>query len=87
MYSNRNFGSITYAVLFTTLMLIAFGEFAGIILYCLYTNYLHKIERVYHLIMGIKDIIYKFVVRNKDDEILDDYEQYQEELLAIDHLH
>ena len=65
MYSNRNFGSITYAVLFTTLMLIAFGEFAGIILHCLYTNYLHKIERVHHLLMGMKDIIYKFVVRNK----------------------
>ena len=87
MYSNRNYESITYAVLFTTLMLIAFGEFAGIILFCLYANYLHKIEHVHHLIMGMKDIIYKFVVRNKDDEILDDYEQYQEELLAVDPLH
>ena len=36
---------------------------------------------------GNKDMIYKYITRNKDDEMLDDYEQYQEELLAMDPLH
>ena len=87
MYSNRNFESTTYAVLFTTLILIAFAEFGGIILYCLYINYLHKIQSIHDLIMEMKNRIYKLIVRNENNEITDYYEQYQEELLAIDPLH
>ena len=83
MYANSKIESITYAVLFTTLIFIAFAEFGGIILYCLYINYLYKIKCLQHLIMKMKNRIYKFLVRYKDDEILDYYEQYQEELLAI----
>ena len=87
IYSNRNFESITYAVLFTTLMFIAFAEFGGIILYCLYINYLHKIKCIHHLIMKMNNIIYKCTVRNKDNAILNRYAQYQEELLAMDPQH
>ena len=83
MYANSNIESTSYVVLFTTLMFIAFAEFGGIILYCLYINYLYKIKCLHYLIMEMKNRIYKFLVRNKDDEILDDYEQYREELLAI----
>ena len=87
MYSSRNFESTSYVVLFTTLMFIAFAEFEGIILYCLYINYLHKIESIHDLIMEMKNRIYKLIVRNENNEITDYYEQYQEELLAMDPLH
>ena len=87
MYSNRNFESTSYIVLFTTSMFIAFAEFGGIILYCLYINYLHKIKCIHHLIMKLNNIIYKCTVRNKDNAILNRYAQYQEELLALDPLH
>ena len=87
MYTKRNVESITYIVLFTTLILIAFTEFAGIILYSLYINYLYKIECFHHFIMEMKRIIYKVIFRNEDNEMLDIYEHYQEELLAMDPLH
>ena len=87
MYSDRNFESTTYVVPFTTLILIAFAEFGGIILYCLYINYLHKIECIHDLIMEMKNRIYKSKVRNENNERIDNYEQYQEELLAMDPLH
>ena len=87
MYSDRNFESTTYVVLFTTLILIAFAEFGGIILYCLYINYLHKIKCLHDLIMEMKNRIYKSKVRIENNERIDYYEQYQEELLALDPLH
>ena len=68
-------------------MLIAFAEFGGIILYCLYINYLYKIECCHDLVMKMKKITFKFKFRNEDDEILDNYERYQEELLAVDLVH
>ena len=83
MYTKGNVESITYIVLFTMLMLIAFAEFGGIILYCLYINYLYKIECFHHFIMAMKRIICKVIFRNEDNEMLDNYKQYQEELLAI----
>ena len=87
MFTKGNFESITYIVLFTTLMLIAFAEFGGIILYCLYINYLYKIECFHYFVTEMKRIIFKVIFRNEDNEILDNYEQYQEELLAMDSLH
>ena len=88
MYASRNFESTSYIVLFTTLMFIAFVEFGGIVLYCLYINYLHKIKCIHHLIMKMNNI-YKCTVRSKDNKVmvLNRYAQYQEELLAMNPLH
>ena len=72
--------------------MIAFVEFGGIILYCLYTNYLYKIKFLQNLIVKVNHIAYKFKTRSKrtatqhDCVSLDNYAEYQEELLALDPL-
>ena len=91
MYSNGKFTTL-YKVTVPILIFIAFVEFGGIILYCLYINYLYKIKFLQHLIMKVNHLIYKLKIRSKrittqhDSGSHDNYEQYQEELLALDPL-
>ena len=92
MYSNYDYETSFYVVLFTTLIFIAFAEFGGIILYCFYINHLYKIKCLRHLIMKMKNTACRFKLKSKrnpsqnDCVSLDNYEQYQEELLAVDPL-
>ena len=91
MYSNGEYNTL-YMVTLPILILIAFVEFGGIILYCLYTNYLYKIKFLQHLIVKVNHVAYKFKTRSKrtatqhDCVSLDNYAEYQEELLALDPL-
>ena len=92
MYLNHDYTS-SYMVFLSILILIAIVEFGGIILYCIYINYLYKIKPLQYLMMKVNHVTNKFKRRSKrtatqhECASLDNYEQYQEELLAMDPLH
>lgn len=92
IYSNGKL-ILPYMVILSIFMLIAFVEFGGIILYCIYTNYLYKIKFLQYLIMKVNHVTCKFKTKRTATQhdcplqSFDNYEQYQEELLAIDPLH
>ena len=78
-----------YMVLLPILILVIFAKLGGIILYCLYSNYLYKIKFLQHLIIKIT---HKFKMRSttKHDSTSVanyNYQQFQEELLNLDSLH
>ena len=94
LYSSGKYSlSYIYVIILSILILTAIVEFGGIILYCIYINYLYKIKSLQYLIMKVNHITYKFKTRSKrtatqhDCASLDNYEQYQEELLTMDPLH
>ena len=87
-----NYYKTSHKVFFTISLFIAFAEFGGIILHCLYINHLYKIKCLQILVMKIKNICYRFIVKSRRNALqtncpsLNNYEQYQEELLALDPL-
>ena len=92
MFVDGNTDVPLYVILLPILISAAFAKFIGIILYCLYINYLYKIEFLQHLIMKVNKITYKFKMRNtvKHDSTLFancNYQQFQEELLDLDPMH
>ena len=81
-----NYYKTSHEVFFTISLFIAFAEFGGIILHCLYINHLYKIKCLQILVMKIKNICYRFIVKSRRNALqtncpsLNNYEQYQEEL-------
>ena len=92
IYTNKNVESSLYTLFFTMLIVIAFVEFGGIILYCLYINHLYKIKCFSNLATTVKNMIKlkycKMRATSQNECIpLDNYEEYQDELLALDPTH
>ena len=80
----------SYNIIFNVLILIAFLEFGGTIMYCLYTNHLRRIVKDKNLVGKMFEFIMKHL-NDKDNKTtkikMTQYsseDQLQEELLAID---
>ena len=95
IYSNTNVNTTLYEVLFTTLIVIAFAEFGGILFHCLYNNYLYKVKWIQRLLMKVGNMMelmsHRFKIMsnravslNECVSSYNEYEEYQEELLALD---
>ena len=92
-YFNYDVTATSYVILYDILLFIALAEFAMIAFYYLYISYLYKIEKVAKIIERISSITLKCrdrVIDSRDNEnavMLEpfaNFEQYQEELLAMD---
>ena len=88
IYSNGKH-ILSYTIILCILILVAIVEFGGIILYCVYINYLYKIKPLQYLMMKVNHVTNKFKRRLKRTATQHDcaslgnqYEQYQEELLG-----
>ena len=88
IYLDGNFYKTSHKIFFAIPIFIAFVEFGGIVLHCLYINHLYKIGCLQTLIMKLKNICYRFIVKSRRNALqaasVNNYEQYQEELLALD---
>jgi len=86
-YFNYRINDTLYGILYNILQFIAFAEFGMVVLYYCYINYLNRIEKLAKLVEKITSMILNCRNSNKivtQLESLPNFEQYQEELLAMD---